>query len=72
MNDRAKYEIVVMGTLGDRWADWFPGMMIDHEEQGGNYVTRITGIVQDQSNLIGILQTLINLGLPLLLVKKQD
>ncbi len=72
MNDRATYEILVMGTLGERWAEWFQGLTIQQEEQDGAHVTHICGLVQDQSSLLGMLQTLINLGLPILLVKRLE
>jgi hypothetical protein len=70
MNDQATYEILVMGALSERWAEWFQGMTIQQEIQNGAHVTEICGLVQDQSSLIGMLQTLINLGLPILLVKR--
>jgi hypothetical protein len=72
MNDRAAYEILVMGALSERWAEWFQGMAIQQELQNGAYVTQICGLVPDQSSLIGMLQTLINLGLPILLVKRLE
>ncbi len=72
MNDRATYEILVMGTLGERWAEWFQGMTIRQELRNDARVTQICGLVQDQSSLMGMLQTLINLGLPILLVKRLE
>jgi hypothetical protein len=72
MIDRAEYEILVLGTLSERWAEWFQGMTIRQELQNGAHVTQICGLVQDQSSLIGMLQTLINLGLPILLVKRLE
>ena len=70
MNDKAAYEILVMGTLSERWAEWFQGMTIRQDHQNGASVTQICGLVPDQSSLMGMLQTLINLGLPILLVKR--
>ncbi len=72
MNDKATYEILVMGTLGERWAEWFQGMTIRQEQQNGVHVTQMCGLVPDQSSLLGMLQTLINLGLPILLVKRLE
>ncbi len=72
MNDKAIYEILVMGTLGERWAEWFQGMTIRQDQQNGAHVTQICGLVADQSSLLGMLQTLINLGLPILLVKRLE
>ncbi len=72
MNDKAGYEILVMGTLGERWTEWFHGMTIRQELQNGANITHICGLVPDQSSLIGMLQTLVNLGLPILLVKRLE
>ena len=72
MNDRATYEILVMGTLDERWTEWFHGMTIRQELQNNVHVTQICGLVADQSSLLGMLQTLINLGLPILLVKRLE
>ncbi len=70
MNDQAAYEILVMGALSERWAEWFQGMTIQQDLQNGTHVTQISGLVPDQSSLLGMLQTLINLGLPILLVNR--
>ncbi len=72
MYDKAAYEILVMGTLSERWAEWFQGMSIQQELHQDAHVTRISGLVLDQSSLLGMLQTLINLGLPILLVKRLE
>ena len=72
MNDKSTYEILVMGTLSERWIEWFQGMTIRQELQDGAHVTQIYGVVPDQSSLLGMLQTLINLGLPILLVKRLE
>ncbi len=72
MNDSATYQIYVMGTLGERWQEWFPGMSFQPEMQQGAQLTCLSGQVPDQSSLIGMLQTLVNLGLPILLVKRTE
>jgi hypothetical protein len=72
MKDKATYEILIMGTLSDRWAEWFQDMTIRQEVQNGEHITQICGLVQDQSSLVGMLQTLINLGLPILLVRRLE
>jgi hypothetical protein len=72
MNDKATYEILVMGTLSERWAEWFQGMAIRQEVQNNAHITQICGTVPDQSSLVGMLQTLINLGLPILLVRRLE
>ncbi len=72
MDDKATYEILVMGTLSERWAEWFQSMTIQQELHHDAHVTRICGLVPDQSSLLGMLQTLINRGLPILLVKRLE
>jgi hypothetical protein len=70
MANRAKYHIVVKGRLDDRWAKWFNGTTRkDEQDRHGMPCTRLTCSVRDQSELIGILNRLSNLNLPLLEVK---
>jgi hypothetical protein len=56
------YEICVDGHLGRRWASWFDGMALTHEDDG---TTVITGPVVDQAALHGLLQKLRDLGIEL-------
>ena len=72
MNESGHYEICILGGLGDRWEEWFPGMALTREERDGKELTRLTGLVQDQGELMGILQTLANLGFPLLSVNRLE
>jgi len=72
MKESANYEIHVLGVLGERWEEWFPGMATSREERDGKTITCLAGLVQDQSELMGILQTLANLGFPLLLVRRME
>lgn len=57
-----EYEIRVQGRLGPRWAAWFDGLSVTHEDGG---VTLICGPVPDQAALHGLLQKLRDLGVPL-------
>lgn len=41
-------EIRVQGHLDEHWRNWFTGLTIAHEENGG---TRLTGLVPDQPAL---------------------
>lgn len=59
------YHIRVRGSLDDRWADRFNGFVMTTRGDGE---TLLTGRVRDQSALHGILTTLHNLGLPIVLV----
>ena len=59
------YEIRVQGRLEARWATWFDGFTLTTGPDG---TTVITGTVIDQAALHGLLQSLRDLGLPLLSV----
>ncbi len=59
------YEIRVQGRLESRWAAWFDGFTLT---PGPGGTTVITGTVIDQAALHGLLQSLRDLGLPLLSV----
>jgi hypothetical protein len=59
-----KYEIVVRGELGERFASAFGGMTIHAESR----YTRITGEVVDQSQLHGLLDRIRALGIELVSV----
>ena len=60
-----QYEIRLAGHLADRWAAWFDGMSITHEDDG---TTVLQGLVVDQAALHGLLQKVRDLGLPLVSV----
>ena len=70
MTDRANYQIVVKGKLDERWSDWFNGGTHKSElTRQGCSCTVLACKVRDQSELIGILNRLSSLNLPLLEVK---
>ena len=63
------YAIWIKGHLDRQWSDWFDGFtMIDLE----NDETVLTGPVNDQAALHGLLAKLRDLGLPILLVKRLE
>lgn len=62
------YHIRVKGNLDQRWSDWFDGFGIT--SQAGDE-TLLTGLVADQAALHGVLNKIRDLGLPLLLVKRE-
>jgi hypothetical protein len=70
---RHPYEIRVVGTLSNSWADWFDGLSIQHEENepGGQTFSVLTGAM-DQAALHGVLMKIRDLGLPLLAVNRMD
>ena len=66
----AVYRIYVHGALDQSWVDYFGDMAIHTEIGPGEHgVATLTGQVQDQSALLGMLNRLVDMGLPLLLVQ---
>ena len=61
------YQIEVMGYLDEKWEDWFDGFDITHQDTG---VTLLSGTVEDQSALHGLLAKIRDLGLSLLSVNR--
>jgi hypothetical protein len=59
------YRILIQGSLGPDWADWFDGMEIRAEGEGR---TALEGPVADQAALHGLLARLQDLNLPLISV----
>lgn len=65
-----KYCIRVWGRLNDSWSDRLAGMCITSPEKGDeNAVTILTGHLRDQTQLSGVLNSLYDLHLPILLVE---
>lgn len=65
----ARYRIRVQGHLGPEWSAWFDGMTLRRRASGE---TVLTGWVVDQAALHGILNTIRDLGLPLLEVRRLE
>jgi hypothetical protein len=65
------YEIRVRGRLDAQWAEWFDGLTISHDSQGG---TMLAGVVADQAALYSLISRVRDLGLTLLSVngRRQD
>ena len=61
----AIYEIVVTGHLDARWSSRLGGMRIVNQRGPGGAVTILNGSVADQAALLGVLNTLHAIGLPL-------
>jgi hypothetical protein len=56
--------------LDKNWSDFCDGMKIEHYMMLNQYpVTILTGLLVDQAALIGIINTLYDLGCPLLAVE---
>jgi hypothetical protein len=67
MASPAVYQITAKGILDAHWAEWFNGsiVQIEHSKEGHPH-TIMTCCVKDQSQLLGILNRLNNLNLPLI------
>ena len=59
------YKITVGGHLDARWQEWFDGLIIMLTEDGN---TTLSGPVQDQAALYGILNKIYSLSLKLISV----
>jgi hypothetical protein len=69
MTSPATYQINVKGKLDKHWADWFNGTNILLEQSlEGTPHTTLTCHVRDQAELLGILNHLNSLNLPLMQV----
>ena len=71
MTEAWTYEIQVQGRIGERWAHWFDDMRVSAQSEALSAITTLTGKVADQAALLGLLQKLYTLGLPLLLVERK-
>ena len=70
MFEPATYRISILGILGKNWSDYCGSMKIEHDIILNQYpVTILTGALVDQSTLIGVINSLYDLGWPLLSVE---
>ena len=73
MIEPATYRISIMGTLDKNWSDYCGGMAIEHERDPHHHaVTILTGRLADQSALVGILNSLHDIGCPILSVERME
>jgi hypothetical protein len=67
----ARYRILVKGSIPGNWSDRVDGMSIRQDAaDDGVPVTTLEGELADQAALIGVVNTLYALHLPILLVKQ--
>lgn len=64
-----RYEIRIRGTLSPEWTEWFDGMEIRQEADGG---TVLAGSVPDQAALHGLLARVRDLNLTLISVNPES
>jgi hypothetical protein len=65
----AFYHIQVQGTLSPRWADYLGDLKVAVNHQQDPPCTTLEGVLIDQAALMGILNSLYNLGFPILAVE---
>jgi hypothetical protein len=71
LDTRDKYRILIRGTLDASWSDRLGGMTISAARPvGGAPTTTLIGELADQSVLVGVLNTLHDLGIPLIKVER--
>jgi hypothetical protein len=70
MFEPATYRIGILGTLDKKWSDYCGGMTIEHDIVLNQYpMTTLTGMLTDQSALVGVINSLYDMGCPILLVE---
>jgi len=68
--DPAVYRIRIQGILDTNWSDYYGGMTIEHEgDPKHNAWTILKGKLADQSALIGVLNSLHDIGYSILSVE---
>jgi hypothetical protein len=68
--DPARYRICISGNLDEHWSDYCGGMaIIQLRDAKRSPMTILTGQLADQSALIGVLNSLHDIGYPILLVE---
>jgi hypothetical protein len=70
-SEPATYEIQVEGCLEEDWSDWFEGMtVIVRPASDGSHLTCLTGVVEDQPALRGLLSRIWDMNLTLVSVSR--
>lgn len=71
LDARCRYHILIRGTLDAGWSDRLGGMTISAvQEADGTPATALIGDLADQSALVGVLNSLHDLGLALVSVER--
>ena len=68
MDDAVRCTIRVAGALEPRWSHRMGGLRVAADAAGGDATTELSGELTDQAALLGVLNSLYGLGLPLLSV----
>ena len=67
----AFYHIEVQGELRSTWSDYLGGLNISVNYEQGTHYTILEGELLDQAALMGVIDSLYNMGFPLLMVGYQ-
>jgi hypothetical protein len=67
-NQQVVYEIRVQGWIGERWANWFQGLLLTSDQN----ISILTVPVVDQSALRGIMNRIWDLNLTIISVIRLD
>ena len=66
----AVYRVRIQGILDKNWSDYYGGMTIEHEGDPKQHaLTILMGKLPDQSALIGVLNSLHDIGYPIISVE---
>ena len=69
----ARYRICIQGTLDKNWSKYCGGMRIEHEnDPKRGAMTILAGRLADQSALVGVLNSLHDIGCPILSVEYME
>ena len=68
----AVYQIKVLGKVPSSWSERLAGMNISYKKDDSDVVTTLIGKLSDQAELSGILNSLLDLHMSVLSVKKMN
>ena len=68
-NTPAIYRIQLQENLGPDWNEWFNGLAVTNEAQGGSL---IEGMIADQAALHGLIRKVRDLGLTLVSIQRME
>jgi hypothetical protein len=70
MSCGAEYRVCVQGVVDRGWVDDFSRMVVSYRDRGtAHAISILIGWVQDQAELLGLVNNLYGLGLPLISVR---
>ena len=68
----AIYRIRIQGVLDKQRSEYYRGMSIEYESGPHHAVTILTGRLVDQSSLVGVLNSLHDIGCPILSLERLE